>query len=295
MAINKSRSQGFTLVELLLVISIIAILSALGVSVLANAEQDALETRTRAGIERISNVLNQKLEAVNYRVLPARLPLEQDLDSSGTIEPNEITTPDEIRTFREQAMAEILRVEFPFLFVQVDSATTFPQNQGTSPPPLSLVAQYFTERPQITARYEARVNAATGATVEHQSAELLYIILSLNFDEFGQPLSAVLREREIGDTDNDGLKEVLDAFGDPLQFSLLVRLDQDDLDELTPLVPPQINRDELADVIGYESILSQTQALQPGQVRGPWPIQDYRIVIRSVNLNSTDHGAVVTQ
>ena len=71
---RSDRQRAFTLIELLLVMSIIAILSALGASVLASAEQDALESRSKAGIERISMVLNRKFEANTYRILPARLP-----------------------------------------------------------------------------------------------------------------------------------------------------------------------------------------------------------------------------
>ena len=74
MSNRKYHARGFTLVELLLVIAIIAILSGLGLGVMAGAEQDALESRTRSGIERISGVLNQKLEANQYRILPVRLP-----------------------------------------------------------------------------------------------------------------------------------------------------------------------------------------------------------------------------
>ena len=272
-SIRRNRSRGFTLIELLIVITILAILSALGLSVMAGAEQDALETRTKAGIERISLALNKKFEDNIYRILPVRLPVG--------------STPQEIRDFRLQVMAEFLRVEFPFLLVQADPGVSFPQNTST---PISTIV---VNRPQISSRYWAKIS---GATTEHQSAELLYVILSLNYDESGNSLVSILREREIGDTDGDGAKEVLDAFGDPLQFSLLVKLDEQEVsDILNGPVPTDIVQDDIADVVGYEPILHQTQVLNVGQVRGPWPIDKYRITIRSMNLFNTDSGAVVTQ
>ncbi len=109
-----------------------------------------------------------------------------------------------------------------------------------------------------------------GASTDNQDAELLYAILSLNFDEFGQPLSAVLREREIGDTDGDGVLEVLDAFGDPLEY-------------------------RIGDTDGNEVILNQAQSPSGAQVRGPLPIEDYRIWIRSINVPTRGGSAVVTQ
>ncbi len=274
---GRARARGFTLIELLLVISIIAILSAVGISVMAGAEQDALESRTRAGIERISGVLNQKLEENRYRILPIRM-----LPGS---------TPQEVQALRLQAMAELLRVEFPFTLEQVSpvgTANPFPQNDTypVNDPGLNFM------RPRMVDRYWAKVGNATAA---NQDAELLYAILSLNFDESGQPLSSVLRQREIGDTDGDGALEVLDAFGDPLQFALLVKLTAADVNQVVAVDPDNFVQQDLADVIGYESILNQTQLLNPGQVRGPWPAEKYRLSIRSINLRNTDSGAVVTQ
>lgn len=243
------RHQGFTLVELLLVIAIIGVLASLGFSLIGSAERDALETRTQAGIERISNVLNRKLEDFRYRTLPVRMPVG--------------APPEEVRALHLQAMAELLRVEFPFLLVQVNPSSNFPQNDSA---PINSVSPPLT-LPNIVTRYSQRVS---GASVNFQDAELLYAILSLNFDEFGQPLSAVLREREIGDTDNDGCMEVLDAFGDPLEF-------------------------RIGDTQGREIILSQTQTLDANQVRGPLPIEDVRFWIRSLNVPTRDGSAVVTQ
>ncbi len=312
----RIRRPGFTLIELLLVISIIAVLSALGLSIMGSAERDALETRTQAGIERISNVLNRKFEAMQYRILPARLPMNAPFIGAG-----QATQPWHVQQFHKELLNEFLRVEFPFLKVQVEqrasASISFPQNFGTLDQPDyyalldssglpnpngapaginvpnngSLVSKNLLDpanpvmspfRPQISNRYFAKVvnsvKDSSGSksqnfddwTIEFEDAECLYLILSLNFDEFGQPLSAVLREREIGDTDGDGMFEVLDAFGDPLKY-------------------------RIGDTDGNEVILSQSQDLDGAKVRGPLPIEDYRIWIRSINVPTRGGSAVVTQ
>ncbi len=228
----RKRHQGFTLVELLLVIAIIGVLSALGLSIMDSAERDALESRTRAGIERIATVLNQKWEAMAYRTLPVRL-------SPGA-------EPAAVRAFHDTVRAELYRVEFPFLYSQINGDTNFPLT-----PNINLQPPLFTQRIISKTQYANDAN---------EGAELLYAILSLSYDEFGQPLSTVLREREIGDTDNDGVKEVLDAFGDPLQF-----------------------------------IVGNGEGFAIGPAELPFPTPDFRFWINSVNVPTRDGSAVVTQ
>ncbi|MDG2014423.1 MAG: type II secretion system protein [Pirellulaceae bacterium] len=284
----RIRRPGFTLIELLLVISIIAVLSALGLSIMGSAERDALETRTQAGIERISNVLNRKLEDFRYRILPVRMPPGAD--------------PETVRLLHKQALAELIRTEFPFRFHHVDvNNFPFPRNQllPVSDPQLTFMF------PQIANRYAATTIErlteppppvpAPGTDPDDQAfddyfgyyrfedAEMLYAILALNFDEFGQPLSAVLREREIGDTDNDGLFEVLDGFGDPLQFRVGGAEGQELLLNPNDFDPTQIST---------HPRYPYTQSASFDPVLG---IEDYRISIRSVNVPTRGGSAVVTQ
>jgi type II secretory pathway pseudopilin PulG len=54
-------------------------------------------------------------------------------------------------------------------------------------------------------------------TAEHQSAECLYMILATRIVN-GEPAIDSLRTSEIGDTDEDGMPEVLDAWGRPVGF-----------------------------------------------------------------------------
>lgn len=251
---NKTRTSGFTLIELLLVMTIIGILTTLGISVAQSAEQDANEKRTRAGIERIANLLNGKLEENFYRVLPVRL------------DPNDVTTnPENIGDFRLRIMAEFLRIEFPTTIAQTDPAN-FPDPSAGGDfggLPLDQYSPIFgpndEDKPQIIHRYNAKLNENGTPSIENQEAECLYAILAISRDGHGSAFVETLRSREIGDTDGDGAKEVLDAFGDPLTFRLL---DQNNV----PIDPAN-----------------------------PQKPQDYRFEILSINLSGANPSGPTTQ
>lgn len=58
-----NNPSGFTLVELLVVISIIAILSVLGISLFSGVQQKARDTERRAEINAIKDALEQRFDA----------------------------------------------------------------------------------------------------------------------------------------------------------------------------------------------------------------------------------------
>lgn len=66
-----NNPQGFTLVELLVVISIIAILSVIGVTIFTGVQRNARDARRRADIDAIAKALEVNRTAVGYVVLAA--------------------------------------------------------------------------------------------------------------------------------------------------------------------------------------------------------------------------------
>ena len=83
--------------------------------------------------------------------------------------------------------------------------------------------------PTLWKAYRRRVNQATGLsdpwedgsgggwTTQHEHAECLYMILA-TIRESGSTGLDSFRETEIGDTDGDGMPEILDAWGRPIYF-----------------------------------------------------------------------------
>ncbi len=221
---QRIHRGGFTLTELLMVIAIIGILATLSLSVLRGVEEDALISRTNAQIQRISKVLDPKLEESFYRILPARLDPNDDIGYAD---------PSNIQVFRIRAIAEILTVEFPSELDHVNSAL-YPRN-GVGPPLAYDWANEF-PTPQMLLRYEAFFGAGAPSTANEQ-AECLYAILSLNYTENGTAMIEILRKSEIKDTDGDGFNEVVDAFGDPLGFVLWDAVNNAIIDPTNPVEP----------------------------------------------------------
>ena len=67
---RKLYNQGFTLVELLLVVAIIAVLSTLAVGVMGSASNDAKAAATRSRVLLIGQVLQTQLEEYEVRRIP---------------------------------------------------------------------------------------------------------------------------------------------------------------------------------------------------------------------------------
>ena len=66
---RSPRSFGFTLVELLVVISIIAILSVIGITVFTGVQKSARDVRRRADVDAITQALEVNKTSVGYKNL----------------------------------------------------------------------------------------------------------------------------------------------------------------------------------------------------------------------------------
>lgn len=83
-----ARSAGFTLVELLVVVSIIAVLSVMGIVVLGNVQKGARDARRKADIQAISKALE-----VNYNDASGQyVPLTGAMFAGGAV-PQDPTSP----------------------------------------------------------------------------------------------------------------------------------------------------------------------------------------------------------
>ena len=73
-SVLRTRSSAFTLVELLVVISIIAILSAMSFEALQLAREAARERSTQATIAKLNNIILRRYESYVTRRVPIRIP-----------------------------------------------------------------------------------------------------------------------------------------------------------------------------------------------------------------------------
>lgn len=184
---SRSRVRGFTLVELLASISIIVILAAMVLVGLAGVQKTAREHRTRAQILRLHTLISERMESYETRRMP--------IDTTGL--------PAETASLLQlAAKRELMRLELPERITDVVDD------------PLIL-----TSIPALTRSYRARVKGLANPqwSIQFQEAECLYLIMSRIYVDETNGLE-FFAEGEIGDTDDDGMPEILDAWGMPIRF-----------------------------------------------------------------------------
>lgn len=178
--------RGFTLLELIVTFTIIALLAGLSLAGLANARLRARIDKTRLTIQKIHEIIiAQHEEYAGRRVsLPPptnRVQLAQD----------------RLRTIRR-----IMVREMPDAWADV---------QG-SPAAVNALPASFQTGP-VYAYASAK---ALGPTAANGGAECLYLIATRGR---GDPEAMQrFRSEEVGDTDRDGAPEFLDAWGQPITW-----------------------------------------------------------------------------
>ena len=184
-------ARGFTLVELMVVLVIIAMLVSLTLAGLSGVRQRAKEDKTRSTIRKIDSVIQSMYESYATRRVP----------TAGT-------TPVLRAASRLRNIRVSMTVEMPDMWGDV--GFTFP-------------AGFPWAQNSVYQRYAAYKNRVTTVTppsdprfILYESAETLFMILSMSGFEPGCMES--FRADEIGDIDKDGAMEFWDGWGRPILF-----------------------------------------------------------------------------
>jgi hypothetical protein len=201
---------SFTLTELIVVMAIMAIMMSMIAAAMSGAINDARKQRTAMIITKIDRLIMEKVN--EYRFRSVRLQMAA-------------TTPPALQSrYRLYALRDLMRMELPDRYsdfvvlgagnalVPVGPANLAIQEGG---PVVSLQTT-----PAVTLGYLRQIQKNTLApqfTKEFENAECLYLILSQMRDEDRTALANFSRD-EIGDFDNDGMKEIWDGWGRPISF-----------------------------------------------------------------------------
>jgi len=254
---SSTIRRGFTLVELLVVISIIAIITSALAFAVAGAQERARVYRTESQLRRIEAIIQRELLETLEAPLAVRTPpmgnvlyglgAHVDTINGPTSSNNNFMSQGEgaflrARRFKNEAKRVALMSRFPYRaelveYVEPESLAR-PYIQASGVPFVGYRANSGVRGVQRFHGMPTNLVAVRGATQvqtagnsvelgnsnkETDSSELLYAVLGRIWVD-GEPATSLLRQSEIADTDNDGLKEVVDAWGDPIYFRIQVTM-----------------------------------------------------------------------
>lgn len=244
---NLRSRHGFTLLELLTVIAVIATLTSITLLVMNGITDNALREATKTTVQKINGLLQQRIESFDRAFKNKRR--EAAIRNVRVVLENEISGAIGAPvSLEDESAVGILakKYEFRFQFPQrvqdrIDAKLYVPEfdnviyrdpSENVAPGlPTSLYeniafpvarTQLITETGGNPSPSEVNVRVnANWANHDRstESAELLYFAL-LRSENFGSSVASAdqFSSTEITDTDNDGLPEFVDAWGNPLQF-----------------------------------------------------------------------------
>ncbi len=237
---NKNQTRiGFTLVELLVVISIITFMSGMFIVAYRGAAQESSNQKTRTTIQKISEVLNARMDEYTNYPLALRNP-------AAALPPDMVSwdaTKESVSFLRERArllvLRDLIRMEMPdhpddlkytTFWLSSLSITAIKQNlPRVVPTGLGKTAGVAIPGFQVSAPLTARTKAMmsrlskapdlpiTNWDESNANAELLFLIVE-GSDLNGTSAIELFGKSEIKDTDEDGLNEFVDAFGKPIRW-----------------------------------------------------------------------------
>jgi prepilin-type N-terminal cleavage/methylation domain-containing protein len=185
--IRRASPRGFTLVELLVVLIIIAILGSAVMFAMFSAQESARAAKTKSTISKLNALIMQRYESyIDRRVPIVRIAGEK---------------PQVFHGRRLQALRELMRMEMP------DRHHDVLDDQVTK-----------MRRPAVSHTYRRRIDPAKNHPqfFANQGAECLYLIIAHGTED--SDAIAHFSQSDLGDFDGDGLPEFLDGWGRPISW-----------------------------------------------------------------------------
>ncbi len=205
--------RAFTLVELLVTITILGILAGMVSGAVVVARQSARIAATKATIAKLDKIVMARYESYRTR----RVPLgEEDVRQIAAARYGiPFGNPVPLRVaalIRLHALRDLMRMEMPERWTDI---TSLPQYllrwDATS-------NQLVRNPPSLYLAYRSRCLMPNGTLIPsgtNAPAECLYLLVTI---AGGEEARRQFRSNEIGDTDGDGFPEFLDGWGRPIFF-----------------------------------------------------------------------------
>ena len=187
-----ARPGGFTLVELLVTVALIATLATLVMFAMHGVMEHARTVRTRAQIAKLDAIISGQYQQYHLRRVPIFIPAGM--------------SPASATKLRLNALRELMRMELPD---RMSDVIDVPVTTGMARPAVS--------RAYVRAIANAATRSGQTWSKTFQGAECLFLIISVSSDGTRNALE-FFRESEFGDFDADGMREILDGWGKPIEF-----------------------------------------------------------------------------
>jgi prepilin-type N-terminal cleavage/methylation domain-containing protein len=197
--------DGFTLVELMVVLVIVAMLASLTLAGLSGVRERAKADKTRSTIRKIDSVVQPMFETYGTRRVPA----------TGNSRMARATS-------RLQNLRLLMAVEMPDTWNDVSSPST-PLPAVPAWAQNATYRRYMAYKTAISTSPSSRFNAAVPGFTPTTTYGELYgfaetLVMLVSMSGFQPDAMEQFRTDEIGDVDGDGAREFLDGWGRPIAF-----------------------------------------------------------------------------
>ena len=292
-----SNRRGYSLIELLVVVGIIALLASMSLVVMKDILDQSREDATVMTVTKVSELLEERLTAFDRAAnagLVARYAgvIEQDAKQAFNL-PFTGTEPRLLRRRVAEIIARkvLYKQNFPQRFAEMADVDDYLAGTGSPNRVPDIIEQEFGEQlleaarrrliaagmsatdPEVQAEAVAAFDFNSPRFIhrgESESSELLYFMLT-RMPVFGiSPVGGDgFNNGEVADTDGDGLPEFIDAWGNPLRFyrwpTRLIDVDNADTDPVLDGVQGEI----LAVEREFAKLLIRSLPGQNGITRDP--------------------------
>lgn len=204
---SSSLRRGVTLIELLVTMTIMAIIAAAILGTAAAAVENARVRRTKSTIAKIHELIMDRYASYETRRIDVDPSILQAIDrwAAEAVSPIErrmrsVARGQMLADARLLGLRELMKLEMPERWMDV---TYVPQILSESPP---LAKKYY--------RYYQQTQATVGDEKVSERAETLYMVVMAATGD-GEARSQFSRQ-EVGDIDGDGAKEFIDGWGSPI-------------------------------------------------------------------------------